>query len=154
MRIYFDTEFIEDGKTIELLSIGMVREDGEFYYAEPIEADVSKASDWVKTNVLPNLNGKLLPRTKIAADIVVFSGEAPEFWAYFCSYDWIALCQLFGPMIDLPKHWPMYCNDVKQLCHQIGNPKLPEQESAEHNALNDAVWTMEAHHFLLGRMAR
>lgn len=27
MKIWFDTEFIEDGKTIDLISIGMVRED-------------------------------------------------------------------------------------------------------------------------------
>ena len=39
MRICFDTEFIEDGRTIDLLSIGLVREDGATYYAEPAEAD-------------------------------------------------------------------------------------------------------------------
>ena len=39
MKIFFDTEFIEDGKTIDLLSIGAVRDDGETYYAEPAEAD-------------------------------------------------------------------------------------------------------------------
>ena len=38
MRIWFDTEFIEDGRTIDLLSIGMVRDDGLEYYAEPQEA--------------------------------------------------------------------------------------------------------------------
>lgn len=27
-QVFFDTEFIEDGRTIELLSIGMVRDDG------------------------------------------------------------------------------------------------------------------------------
>ena len=37
MKIFFDTEFIEDGKTIDLISIGMVREDGETYYASSPE---------------------------------------------------------------------------------------------------------------------
>lgn len=32
MNIYYDTEFIENGTTIELLSIGMVRENGQEYY--------------------------------------------------------------------------------------------------------------------------
>lgn len=28
MKFWFDTEFIEDGKTIDLLSIGVIAEDG------------------------------------------------------------------------------------------------------------------------------
>jgi len=28
MKIWFDTEFYEDGRTIDLISIGLVREDG------------------------------------------------------------------------------------------------------------------------------
>lgn len=55
MRYWFDTEFIEDGKTIDLLSIGIVAEDGRELYLEILEADWSKASDWVKANVLPAL---------------------------------------------------------------------------------------------------
>jgi hypothetical protein len=31
--IYYDEEFLEDGRTIELISIGLVREDGAEYYA-------------------------------------------------------------------------------------------------------------------------
>nr|WSZ21220.1 3'-5' exoribonuclease [Streptomyces canus] len=33
MRIFYDTEFLEDGETIQLISIGMVAEDGRQYYA-------------------------------------------------------------------------------------------------------------------------
>jgi hypothetical protein len=144
MRIWFDTEFIEDGRTIDLMSIGMIRQDGVCYYAEPAECDLSRASDWVKTNVIPHLNGHKTPRAKIAADIIKFAGEAPEFWAYYADYDWVALCQLFGTMMDLPKGWPMYCRDVKQLCDAAVNPTLPKRDSAEHNALNDAIWTRDA----------
>lgn len=151
MRIWFDTEFIEDGRTIDLLSIGLVREDGLTYYAECEEADHSKASDWVKVNVLPKLEGGhfIWPRKKIARDLIEIAGERPEFWAYYCSYDWVALCQLFGPMIDLPKGWPMFCRDVKQLCMDKGNPKLPPQTAqVAHNAMCDAIWTRDAWQFL------
>lgn len=48
MKYFYDTEFIEDGKTIELLSIGIVSEDGRKLYCESNEADLSKADDWVK----------------------------------------------------------------------------------------------------------
>jgi hypothetical protein len=150
MRVFFDTEFIEDGKTIDLMSIGAIREDGEQYYAEVIECDLSRASLWVQTNVIPHLRGGVdrLVRADIALDLKRFMGPNPEIWAYYADYDWVALCQLYGSMVDRPKGWPMYCRDVKQLCDSKGNPTLPEQTSQEHNALLDAVWTKAAWEFL------
>ena len=56
MKIWFDTEFIEDGKTIDLISIGMVREDGKTLYLENLSADLTRASDWVKDNVITKLD--------------------------------------------------------------------------------------------------
>lgn len=38
----------------------------------------------------------------------------PQFYGYFCGYDWPLLCSLFGRMIDLPKGFPMLCYDLKQ----------------------------------------
>jgi hypothetical protein len=73
MRIWFDTEFIEDGRTIDLISIGMVREDGEAYYAECGECDLVRADDWVQKNVFPYLCGEHKTRTEIASDIISFA---------------------------------------------------------------------------------
>ena len=39
----------------------------------------------------------------------------PEFYAYYADYDWVAFCWIFGKMIDLPKGFPMYCRDLKQM---------------------------------------
>lgn len=55
MRYFIDTEFLEDGKTIDLLSIGIAAEDGREYYAQSIHANLSRANDWVARNVLPHL---------------------------------------------------------------------------------------------------
>lgn len=148
-RIWFDTEFVEDGHTIDLLSIGLVRDDGATYYAECAEADHARASDWVKANVLPHLTGDTKPRAQIAREIVEFAGSKPEFWAYYCSYDWVALCQLFGTMMDLPKGWPMYCLDIKQLAQSMGNPRIAIDKGTEHNALADAQWTQKAWSWLV-----
>ena len=52
MRFFIDCEFIEDGKTIDLISIGIVADDGREYYAINRDCDFSKASDWVEENVL------------------------------------------------------------------------------------------------------
>lgn len=50
--MYFvDTEFIDDGKTIDLISIGIVSEDGRELYLQSCEFDPKKASQWVKDNV-------------------------------------------------------------------------------------------------------
>ena len=154
MRTWFDTEFIEDGHTIDLISIDLVCEDGIAYYAECEECDLSRASDWVKANVIPHLHGgkSVVKRHIIAQEIVRIVGVNPEFWAYYCSYDWVAMFQLFGTMMQLPKHWPMFCNDVKQMCYAMGNPKLPEQRGIEHNALADARWTKEAWEYLARRV--
>ena len=72
----------------------------------------------------------------------------PEFWGYFADYDWVALCQLFGAMMDLPKGWPMYCRDIKQWCDDLGNPRLPPEGKDEHHALADARWAKNAYYFL------
>lgn len=44
----------------------------------------------------------------------------------------------------------MFCMDVKQMAVMKGDPKLPDQEDAEHNALNDARWCRETWLFLDG----
>lgn len=143
MKIWFDTEFIEDGKTIDLISIGMVAEDGREYYAEVAECDHSRADSWVQENVLAHLTGETKTRAQIAQDIIEFVGDEPELWAYYADYDWVALCQLYGRMIDLPDGWPMYCRDLKQEADRIGR-KPPKQDGIEHHALADARWTKTA----------
>lgn len=144
MKVFFDTEFIEDGRTIDLISIGMIREDGAQLYRECAECDLTRANDWVKINVLPNLQGVTRARAYIAAEIIEFVGDDPEFWAYYASYDWVALCQLFGTMMDLPKGWPMYVQDLKQLVVRYGNSRL-KPNTGNHNALKDAIWLKECY---------
>jgi len=148
MRFWFDTEFIEDGRTIDLLSIGIVAEDGREFYCE-FDVDHRRASPWVRENVIAHLQGEPVYRRSMAANLISnFCGDRPEFWAYYADYDWVAVCQLFGTMMDLPKGWPMYCRDVKQLCDMLGNPKLPDQPGTAHHALSDARWTRQAWEFL------
>lgn len=146
MKIWFDTEFIEDGKTIDLISIGMVREDGATYYAENRSCQCDRASQWVVDNVLVHLQGgeTVKSRAQIAADVIEFAGDDPEFWAYYADYDWVVLCQLFGTMMMLPKGWPMYCRDLKQLCDDLEIRPRPRQDGVDHHALADAQWTRRA----------
>ena len=153
MRYFLDTEFIEDGKTIDLVSIGIVAEDGREYYACNIEARLDLASSWVRNNVLPHLpqygDKAWKNRTYIAKDVASFIyGPCPQIWAYYAYYDWVALCQLFGTMMNLPSYFPKFCMDLKQLSHHKGGPVHPPDPTDEHNALADARWNMELFRFL------
>lgn len=182
MKYFLDTEFIEGFKkpiswlptigrfnkpyhSIQLISIGIVAEDGRTYYAISSEFNPNDANQWVKDNVLPrlgerNFNGhnaataKLWKSNKaIAQDVFLFVNPdlafptfaynnsdlkegkpladkfnkhnvtvvdnyyyaQPEFYAYYADYDWVVFCSLFGTMMDLPKGFPMYCRDLKQM---------------------------------------
>lgn len=44
-----------------------------------------------------------------------FQKEDPVFYTYYGDYDWVAFCWLFGRMIDLPRGFPMYSRDLKQM---------------------------------------
>ena len=169
MKYFLDTEFIEGFHKplfskrrhfIDLISIGIVCEDGREYYAISNEFNPKKADRWVLENVLDPMvhdwcmsysgdgrnwvldrierKGKIgaikqMQKYKgkslldILFEVAEFTGawrdihfwrsgnDAPEFYGYYCDYDWVAFCSLFGRMIDLPKGFPMYCKDLKQL---------------------------------------
>ena len=149
MRIFFDTEFIENGVTIDLISIGLVREDGAEYYAEANECNLLSASEWVKQNVIPHLRGGKKLRRQIAQEIVEFVGPSPEFWAYFADYDWVVLCQLYGTMMQLPDGWPKFCLDIKQVAYLMDDPSLQRPEGGDHDALADARWNKRIWHELM-----
>jgi hypothetical protein len=151
MRWFFDTEFDEDGKTIELISIGMISETGITYYAESSEYDRFECSEWVQQNVIPKLPFVERKSRKCIAEeierLIYADHTKPEFWAYFADYDWVVLCQLYGRMIDLPGRFPQFCMDFKQymVTHEIEKASLPlQKKSTLHNALDDACWVRDA----------
>ena len=190
MKYYIDMEFIEGfhrplfGKRrhfIDLISIGVVCEDGREYHAISSEYNYRDASKWVKEHVIHplyiqtvhgdmrnfidarnfnKLKGKDLHRIK--DDLIDFFGcsvyedgqiHAPigiEVYGYFADYDWVVFCSLFGRMIDLPRGFPMYAMDLKQMMKERGldskwkKANCPDPEN-EHHALVDARWNMRLH---------
>lgn len=96
-----------------------------------------------------------------------------EWLAYYGSYDWVVFCWIFGKMIDLPKGFPMYQTDLKQMFeaamdetflwhtnqgHDLtreflvksakDHPNYP-RNSNEHNALDDAKWNRNLYKYIL-----
>lgn len=144
MRIYLDAEFIEDGRTIDLISIALVTDDGHEYYAVNRDMPVRRIRKhpWLMENVVPGLpkgSGDLRNtmsrrwlfhygdpavkrRETIAREVHAFirdAGHRDEFgevelWADFGAYDHVVLAQLYGPMILLPAEIPMFTHDLQQ----------------------------------------
>ncbi len=166
MRFYYDCEFIEDGRTIDLISIGVVAEDGSEFYAVNKDAPWKRIykHDWLMANVFPSLpryhgdarnihphevnlhDPAVKAKDQIARELLLFlRGPVEpwwpvELWADYGAYDHVVLCQLFGAMVDLPAGLPMWTHDFRQYIEALGidDDTLPKQEAGQHNALADA----------------
>jgi hypothetical protein len=166
-KIFYDTEFLETGDRIHLISIGMVAEDGRELYAVNRDMPVKLIAkhDWLRANVVPSLprihgdrrhyvsarrnplaldfdHPDMLNRGRIARLVqafIVLTPE-PELWAWYGAYDHVALAWLFGPMSQLPSGVPMWTNDLRQEAARLGlaDDDMPQQASGHHNALADA----------------
>lgn len=150
MRFDIDAEFADDGTTIELISLGVVAEDGRTLYMENDAFDWETAGFWLRENVQPWMSGgsDLHPIWEIAEALVAFVGPEPEFWGWYADYDWVVVCQLFGRMVDLPDGWPRFCRDTKQLHVDLGSPELPPHVGRDHHALDDALHQQAVRRFL------
>lgn len=145
MRYFYDTEFIEDGSTIDLVSIGVVADDGREFYAVSTEFDPARAGRWVRDNVLGRLPSPAdkawRSRRAIRDDLLDFllagDGEV-ELWAWVGAYDHVVLCQLWGTMPDLPRALPRFTRELRQHWEAAGSPALPPAPRDAHDALADA----------------
>jgi len=184
MKYFIDTEFKEKPNTIDLISIGIVCEDGREYYALNKDFNLKEVwnDEWLRENVLlpiyiEHVHGDMRNHVsfsrnsikgilkgfgksmnEIASEIKDFCyysySEAQienaniQFYGYYADYDWVVFCWIFGRMMDLPKGFPMYCKDLKQMMDDKLLDKdwkrknCPDPEG-EHNALVDAKWNLE-----------
>lgn len=145
MRYFYDCEFIEDGVTIELVSIGVVDERGREYYAVSTEFDPERAGDWVRSHVLPKLPSPADRAWRSRTDIrdtlleyLLAPGDGIELWAWLAAYDHVALAQLWGAMPTLPRPVPRFTHELRQRWEDAGKPALPPPPNDAHDALADA----------------
>lgn len=168
MNYYIDLEFYENGIQIFLISIAIVCEDGRELYYENGQFDWDRVpkDHWIQKNVRQHLLTDNLTRFtgagrshyEIAQGIEEFclgiDDGAPVFYGYFSAYDWVAFCQIFGSMSDLPRGFPMFCMDLKQMMVERGlggewkQKHCPDPQD-EHNALADARWNKKLHECIM-----
>lgn len=136
MIVTYDTEFHDrpDG-IIDLISIGMVAEDGRELYCVNREARWEQilTEPWLVENVvLPHLpcvvrnemvamrltSRQMKAKREIAALVKAFLADTPDpdLWAYYSATDHVVGYQLFGSMIEASRDhgWPMRTSCLKQ----------------------------------------
>lgn len=164
-KVFFDTEFTGLHKFTTLVSIGMIAETGETFYAEFNDYDVEQADDWLKEFVLSKL-GKVQDNSgkenrykncvsigdtgHVIGDLTEWLSqfELIEMWSDCLAYDWVLFNDLFGNAFNIPKNIYYIPFDictlfkVKDIDPDISREKFgcgeEYPEMPKHNALWDA----------------
>lgn len=170
-----DFEFLEDGRTIKVISVGLSQPSGQDYYAvnrDMPQVDIANHA-WLWPNVVPHLPRLPAPTTshdwldkkhpdvkslkRIAKEVKEFLQEIPDplLVADYGAYDKVRLNQLWGPMVSQPEGLPWWHFDLQQLLFELeenpGDIELPAQKTPEHHALNDARWSLGTYYWLRDR---
>jgi hypothetical protein len=150
MKIFFDTEFMEDGETIKPLSLAFITSNGHGLYIIIDDAPREEANQFVVDNVLPYLDieppCKTVRCKRAEAGGIILHWvrgftRTPEFWAWYGAYDWVLVCQLFGNMTDLPVGWPQFVRDLRQISSTFPTFR-PDFDLPEHHAYYD-TWLLK-----------
>ena len=159
MNVYFDTEFSGLHKNTQLISIGLVSDDDQQFYAEITDYNKDMLGDWVKENVLSKMIREMhsedryhVPgyHTGTKKDIAealrnwLMQWTSVTFVSDVCHYDMILLIDLFGSAFDLPGHVCPACYDINQDIAAYFNITLKQafdksREEIVNDILNDPV---------------
>ena len=137
MKLFFDTEFTGLHKNTTLISLGIIAENEECFYATFTDYDKSQVNDWIQENVLDKL--------ELSADILSkynvyeITGNKEEVkealldWigtlddTYFelvsdvCHYDMMLFIDIFGTAFDLPEYISPACYDINQDIYYVSS---------------------------------
>ena len=138
MKFFFDTEFTQLRKDTTLISIGIISDSGDTFYAEFNDYDEELANDdFIQEAIIPNLRhtdvGEFFDRggnnidMKASRDVVssklckwldVASNHGTiEFISDVSHYDFVLLIDLLangGSAFDIPENVSPVCHDINQ----------------------------------------
>lgn len=134
-KLFIDTEFTGLHQSTTLISLALVAETNEEFYAEFTDFDLTGMQDWISENVIPNLfltekdqNLKDLKKLYIKGTkeeikqelktwIAQFGNKknSIQIWGDVPAYDWVLFCQLFGGALNIPGEIHYICGDIATL---------------------------------------
>lgn len=123
MNLYYDSEFTGLHQNTSFISLAMVADDGQAFYAEFTDYDKSQCDDWIKQNVLAHTRWINQPvaatgqwqeeeltlcygdsaAIKSALNDWLAPYQAIEIWADCPAWDWVLFCELFGGAFHIPR---------------------------------------------------
>lgn len=138
--VTYDLEFLDDGKTIDLVSLGMVSGDGRRLYVINREMDQRRIveHDWMRKNVWPHLPLKDLPETR---------GELGQYPVKKCrcastvqgqKYEWSCLCMNGKLDTDHPDVRPM--GQIRRLVSDFLEASHPEGVELHRDNIQMWAW--------------
>jgi len=158
MKLFLDEEFTGLHQNTKLISIGIVDEDNNTFYAESCDFMTGYINDedrqWAKENIIPNLmfygkdhkgyNDVCLNhnRTEVFGEITVIrdalmewlnngSYKRYEIWSDCLAYDWVLFCQLFGHAFNVPSNVYYIPFDICTMMRMKGiDPDISREEFA------------------------
>lgn len=159
-KLFFDTEFTGLHQKTTLISIGIVAESGETFYAEFTDYNKSQVDDWIKYNVIaklilpnnPPLNATLsngfvgdseFIKNRLTEWLSQF--ESVQMWSDCLAYDWVLFNNIFGTAFDIPKQVYYIPFDICPLLLQVtGNADISREEYAGQmaNYFDPNEWTL------------
>jgi hypothetical protein len=149
-KIFFDTEFTGLHKSTSLISIGLVAESGESFYAELVDYDKSQVNEWLQNNVIQNLlfnpNDTQMSEPndewKVCGNSTYVTMrlkywlsqfEYIEIWSDCLAYDWVLFCELFGGAFSIPNNIYYIPFDICTLMKAKGvDPDISREEYCCH----------------------
>ena len=131
-KVFFDTEFTGLQKDTQLISIGLISEDGKEFYAEFASINTELLNDWIIENVLMNTAkyGEINEidivvnesdyhfgtKEEIKEELLKWLDQFDEVQLIsdVCHYDMVLFIDIFGTAFDLPEKVSPVCYDINQ----------------------------------------
>ena len=174
-KLFFDTEFTGLHQGTTLISIGIVADSGEKFYAEFNDYAITQVDDWIKNNVIANLNRPNHKENEciiVDTSVIVYGDTAyikqylehwlsqfdkVEIWSDCLSYDWVLFNQIWEHAFNIPANIYYIPFDICTLFKVKGiDPDVSREsfanmtdDSRKHNALWDAEVIAECYSKLM-----
>ena len=156
-----------------LLSIGLITDTGETFYAELTDYDVAQLNAWLEYEVMPYL--KLHEQIDGVHGIVSDTKEAfvmvgdmemlkkhltewlevlgpVEIWSDCLAYDWVLFCEIFGGAFDVPSNVYYIPMDICTMFHMKGIDPDISREKFVAEELTASGLEIKKHHALFDAM--
>lgn len=169
MNYFLDTEFtrLPWDKGSNLISVGLVKENGETYYACLDNFELEGFSDVVRDRIIPLLPNRLEWKKPevIKNEILEFIEDKPsQFWSIFPDEKWLIKIglpqekvksildefadydlQLIKKLLgnDYPEDWPQRGSNLNQIFAEVKEKGLLPKNKNKHDALSDAIQAKE-----------